>query len=606
MYSLLTFIIVLLLRICHIWAAYFSQFSLREPEYDPCFDNAGRPIRCVPDFINAAFGKPVTASNTCGQSGPSRYCTLRENAMGVMDEVCDICDATSKIRSHPASHLTDLNNLQNMTCWMSEPSIEYPYNVTLTLSLGKKYELTYISVQFCNRLADSMAFYKSVDFGKTWTPFQFYSTECQKIYNRSPSIKIGKHNEQEALCTNTHALTSVPNRIAFAILEGRPSAFEFEHSPILQDWVTATDIRVIFNRLSPDQAELYGLTNEIGVNITDMDQLKRRYYYSVGELAVGGRCKCNGHASRCILDKTGNYICDCKHNTAGADCERCKTFHLDRPWGRATSENANHCVACNCNLHAKRCRFNMELYRLSGNKSGGVCINCKHNTAGRNCHYCKPGYFRDLTKSITHRKACKACNCHPVGSLSRSCNQSSGQCICKDGVTGLTCNQCSKGYQQSRSPLHPCIRIPVSASTIIHDAKCPKCRAVPKRLTQKKYCKRDYAVEVQVIRRESVDGWSKYRLIILAIYKRDAGIRLRRGEQSLWISGKRTACKCPKIRVGKKYIILGQNDTNDISRPGIVFGTRTVVLEWNNEDLEKIMRFSKKEKKGQCPARRRF
>uniref|UniRef100_A0A8R1TUR8 Netrin-1 n=1 Tax=Onchocerca volvulus TaxID=6282 RepID=A0A8R1TUR8_ONCVO len=627
MYSLSTFIIVLLLRTHHVWSAYFSQFSLREPEYDPCYDNAGRPIRCIPDFINAAFGKPVTASSTCGQSGSSRYCSLREDAMGVMEEVCNICDASSKTRSHPASYLTDLNNLQNMTCWMSEPSIEYPHNVTLTLSLGKKYELTYISVQFCNRLADSMAFYKSVDFGKTWMPFQFYSTECQKIYDRNPNIKIGKHNEQEALCTDTHALTSVPNRVAFATLEDRPSAFEFEHSPVLQDWVTATDIRVVFNRLSPDQAELYGLTNEIGVNITDMDQVKQQYYYSVGELAVGGRCKCNGHASRCILDKTGNYICDCKHNTAGADCERCKTFHLDRPWGRATSENANHCVACNCNMHAKRCRFNMELYRLSGNKSGGVCLNCKHNTAGRNCHYCKPGYFRDLTKSITHRRACKACNCHPVGSLSRSCNQSNGQCICKDGVTGLTCNQCSKGYQQSRSPLHPCIRISVSGSTTIHDAKCSKCRAMPKRLTQKKYCRRDYAVEVQVskfptitfhnvdfysavevqvTKRESVDGWSKYRLIVLAIYKRDAGIRLRRGEQSLWISGKRTACKCPKIRVGKKYLILGQNDTNDISRPGIVFGTRTVVLEWNDEDLEKIMRFSKKEKKGQCPARRRF
>nr|CDQ00633.1 BMA-UNC-6, isoform b [Brugia malayi] len=344
MYSLLTFTLFFLLRIYHIWAAYFSQFSLREPEHDPCYDNAGRPIRCVPDFINAAFGKPVTASNTCGQYGPSRYCSLRENAMGVMEEVCNICDASSKTQSHPASHLTDLNNLQNVTCWMSEPSTEYPHNVTLTLSLGKKYELTYISVQFCNRLADSMAFYKSMDFGKTWIPFQFYSTECQKIYDRNPSIKIGKHNEQEALCTNTHALTSMPNRVAFATLEGRPSAFEFEHSPVLQDWVTATDIRIIFNRLSPDQAELYGLTNEIGVNITDMDQLKQRYYYSVGELAVGGRCKCNGHASRCILDKTGNYICDCKHNTAGADCEHCKTFHLDRPWGRATSENANHCV----------------------------------------------------------------------------------------------------------------------------------------------------------------------------------------------------------------------------------------------------------------------
>ena len=67
--------------------------------------------------------------------------------------------------------------------------------------------------------------------------------------------------------------------------------------------------------------------------------------------------------------------------------------------------------ACKCNLHARQCRFNMELYKLSGRKSGGVCINCRHNTAGRNCHYCKEGYFRDQSKPITHRKACKGRDC---------------------------------------------------------------------------------------------------------------------------------------------------------------------------------------------------
>lgn len=64
-------------------------------------------------------------------------------------------------------------------------------------------------------------------------------------------------------------------------------------------------------------------------------------------------------------------------------------------------------TACNCNLHARRCRFNMELYKLSGRKSGGVCLNCRHNTAGRHCHYCKEGFYRDLSKPISHRKACK-------------------------------------------------------------------------------------------------------------------------------------------------------------------------------------------------------
>ena len=140
--------------------------------------------------------------------------------------------------------------------------------------------------------------------------------------------------------------------------------------------------------------------------------------------------------------------CNCKHNTAGKECEKCKTFHFDRPWGRASSTSANECVACNCNNHARRCRFNMELYQLSGGVSGGVCLKCRHNTAGRHCHYCKEGYYRNPKKPITHRKACESCNCHPVGASGKICNQTNGQCPCKDGVTGRECNRCAKGYQQ--------------------------------------------------------------------------------------------------------------------------------------------------------------
>lgn len=78
-----------------------------------------------------------------------------------------------------------------------------------------------------------------------------------------------------------------------------------------------------------------------------------------------------------------------------------------------------------------------------------------------------PGYFRDQSKPITHRKACKrkvlfwesskffnlfffhcfaetACDCHPVGSSGRTCNITTGQCQCKPGVTGLACNRCAK------------------------------------------------------------------------------------------------------------------------------------------------------------------
>ncbi|EDS44694.1 netrin [Culex quinquefasciatus] len=54
----------------------------------------------------------------------------------------------------------------------------------------------------------------------------------------------------------------------------------------------------------------------------------------------------------------------------------------------------------------------------------------------------------------------RACDCHPIGSSGKTCNHTTGQCPCKDGVTGLTCNRCARGYQQSRSHIAPCIKIP--------------------------------------------------------------------------------------------------------------------------------------------------
>lgn len=602
--TVLRYLVALYLCIDVSHGAYFSQFSMRAPDHDPCHDHTGRPVRCVPEFINAAFGKPVIASDTCGANGPAKFCTVKEGPDGIIREQCDTCDARNPLLSHPASLLTDLNSIGNMTCWVSSPSLS-PQNVSLTLSLGKKFELTYVSMHFCSRLPDSMALYKSADFGKTWTPFQFYSSECRRIFGREPDVMITKSNEQEAVCTASHIMGPGGNRVAFPFLENRPSAQNFENSPVLQDWVTATDIKVVFSRLSPDQAELYGLSNDVNSygNETD-DEVKQRYFYSMGELAVGGRCKCNGHASRCIFDKMGRYTCDCKHNTAGTECEMCKPFHYDRPWGRATANSANSCVACNCNQHAKRCRFDAELFRLSGNRSGGVCLNCRHNTAGRNCHLCKPGFVRDTSLPMTHRKACKSCGCHPVGSLGKSCNQSSGQCVCKPGVTGTTCNRCAKGYQQSRSTVTPCIKIPTKAdfigsSTSEEQDQCSKCRIVPKRLNQKKFCKRDHAVQMVVVSREMVDGWAKYKIVVESVFKRGTE-NLQRGETSLWISPQGVICKCPKLRVGRRYLLLGKNDS-DHERDGLMVNPQTVLVEWEDDIMDKVLRFSKKDKLGQCP-----
>ncbi|KAA3671512.1 netrin 1 [Paragonimus westermani] len=96
---------------------------------------------------------------------------------------------------------------------------------------------------------------------------------------------------------------------------------------------------------------------------------------------------------------------------------------------------------------------------MSNRVSGGICENCQHNTAGRNCQHCAEGYHRDWTKPISHEQVCIACRCHPIGSIIRhDCDRRSGQCRCKQGVTGLTCDRCQDGYHQTRSPNNPCTK----------------------------------------------------------------------------------------------------------------------------------------------------
>ncbi|XP_042614096.1 netrin-1 isoform X2 [Cyprinus carpio] len=523
-----------------------SMFAAQTSPPDPCYDENGHPRRCIPDFVNAAFGKEVRASSTCGKT-PSRYCVVTEKG-DERHRNCHTCDASDPKKYHPPAYLTDLNNPHNLTCWQSDNYIQYPQNVTLTLSLDKKFEVTYVSLQFCSPRPESMAIFKSMDYGKSWVPFQYYSTQCRKMYNKPSKATITKQNEQEAICTDSHTDMHPLSGglIAFSTLDGRPSAHDFDNSPVLQDWVTATDIKVTFSRL-----HTFGDENE-----DDSELARDSYFYAVSDLQVGGRCKCNGHASRCVKDRDGSLVCECKHNTAGPECDRCKPFHYDRPWQRATAREANECVACNCNLHARRCRFNMELYKLSGRKSGGVCLNCRHNTAGRHCHYCKEGYYRDMSKPISHRKACKEI---PIAPPTTTASSTVGPSDCESYC------KASKGKLK---------------------------------INMKKYCKKDYAVQVHILKAEKAGEWWKFTVNIISVYKQGES-RIRRGDQFLWVRAKDVACKCPKIKPGKKYLLLG-NDEDSPGQSGVVADKGSLVIQWRDTWARRLRKFQQREKKGKC------
>ena len=317
-----------------------EKFNSKDLVLDPCYNPKEKtPVSCIPDFVNAAYGVKVESTSTCGKT-EREFCSDLNTAAGAAPQ-CRVCNEK---HIHPPDFLTDLHNPNNETCWQSD-HLDPAENVSLTVSLKKKYELTYISLHFCHHKPKSMIIYKSMDHGKTWQPFQYYSDDCLGTFQKKKDVSITRANEQEALCVDSHLGSDAGTRIAFSTLADRPSSEDFEYSPVLQDWVTATDIRIVFpnpdieNR-SPllldddDEEEEEESLSSLGSSSEHIVVGRRREssssssrssnWIGVSDLAVGGRCKCNGHASECTMDSRGEMTCDCKHNTAGRECEKCK------------------------------------------------------------------------------------------------------------------------------------------------------------------------------------------------------------------------------------------------------------------------------------------
>uniref|UniRef100_A0A8C5GYU8 Laminin subunit gamma-1 n=1 Tax=Gouania willdenowi TaxID=441366 RepID=A0A8C5GYU8_GOUWI len=427
---------------------------------DECSDEQGRAQRCMPEFVNAAFNVTVVATNTCG-SPSEEYC-VQTGATGVTKS-CHICDSRDPQNHHSAVYLTDYNNQQDTTWWQSQTmlaGIQYPNSINLTLHLGKSFDITYVRLKFHTSRPESFAIYKRTSESGPWVPYQYYSGSCEKTYQKLNRgfIRTGE-DEQQALCTDDFSDISplTGGNVAFSTLEGRPSAYNFDHSPVLQDWVTATDIKVTLNRL-----------NTFGDEVFNDPKVLKSYYYAISDFAVGGRCKCNGHASDCVKNSRGRLVCKCKHNTEGDDCNVCKAFYNDRPWRRATADNANECLPCDCNGKSSECFFDAELYRATGH--GSHCRNCADNTDGANCERCLDHYYRDQSSS-----RCLPCGCNSVGSESPQCDNR-GVCACKPGVTGEKCDHCQPGYHSlTEAGCRPCSCSP-SGSTQECDVHTGQCR----------------------------------------------------------------------------------------------------------------------------------
>ncbi|KAG9478961.1 hypothetical protein GDO78_012566 [Eleutherodactylus coqui] len=440
------------------------------------FSGAGTGFSLHPPAFNLAEGAKIRATATCGEeesgAGGAQprvdlYCKLVGGPVAsstpghtIQGQSCDFCSSSNPNKAHPASNAIDGTE----RWWQSPPlSLGLRYNeVNVTIDLGQIFHVAYVLIKFANSpRPDLWVLERSVDFGSSYMPWQYFANSKQDcLLQFGKDIKQPITRDDDVICTTEYSrIVPLENgEVVVRLVSGRPGAKHFMDSPVLRDFTKATNIRLRFLRTNTLLGHL--------ISKAEKDPtVTRRYYYSIKDISIGGRCVCHGHANVCSVRSFGNqnlYQCNCQHNTCGEICDHCCPGYNQKPWRPASIDTANQCERCNCHGHASDCYYDSDVDNRQASldihgqySGGGVCINCQHNTAGINCEKCAVGYFRPygVPKEAPH--GCIPCSCSPQHT--DGCEEGSGRCYCKPNFSGYSCERCAEGYYGY--PI--CLRIPI-------------------------------------------------------------------------------------------------------------------------------------------------
>ncbi|KAJ8973563.1 hypothetical protein NQ317_009587 [Molorchus minor] len=368
----------------------------------------------------------------------------------LMSNYCDVCDPTRPDKMHPPEFAVD-----GMESWWQSPPLSrgMKYNeVNLTIELGQEFHVAYVYIKMANSPRPGLwVLEKSADYGKTWSPWQYFSdspADCETYFGKESLQPITR--DDSVICSTEYSKI-VPlegGEIPISLLKKRPSANHYFNSTVLQEWTRATNIRLRFLRTKNLLGHLMSVARQDPT-------VTRRYFYSIKDISIGGRCMCNGHADACDIPDPRDVkvlLCRCKHNTCGAKCDTCCPGFEQKAWRQSKHNDPFRCEACNCHDHSRECTYDEEVDRqhlsldIHGKyQGGGVCQNCQHNTEGINCNKCKPKYYRPYAKQWNEIDVCAECHCNYFYSTG-NCAEGSGRCECRKEFTPPDCNSCSFGY----------------------------------------------------------------------------------------------------------------------------------------------------------------
>ncbi|XP_048414991.1 netrin-G2-like isoform X13 [Stegostoma tigrinum] len=287
---------------------------------------------------------------TCGNP-PERFCALGNPYMCFSE-----CDASNPDLAHPPKLMFDQENNGPVTYWQSVTWSKYPEPLlaNITLSWNKSIQLTEnIVITFEAGRPTTMILEKSLNYGRTWQPYQYYAEDCMEAFRmEAKNVRdLSPVTALQIICTEDYSkwvgFENEKNlhfevKERFAIFAGpllRNMEALYKRMDInkgLRDFFTLTDLRI---RL---------IKPATGGTFVQRKYLNK-YFYAISNVEIVGRCKCNMHANSCYF-KDGNLMCECEHNTTGQDCGKCRKNYKAKSWRPGSYSpypmgTANSCVA---------------------------------------------------------------------------------------------------------------------------------------------------------------------------------------------------------------------------------------------------------------------
>uniref|UniRef100_A0A3B5AFE9 Laminin N-terminal domain-containing protein n=1 Tax=Stegastes partitus TaxID=144197 RepID=A0A3B5AFE9_9TELE len=279
---------------------------------------------CYPPSDDLLLGRvdQLQASSTCGLTGSEIFCTPYQQMK------CCPCDSRN-----PNSQLA--HTLQNVLStsgsdrwWQSRKP------VTLQLDLNNLFQLDNLILMFKLQgpRPSALVIERKLDNDRTWQPVLYLATDCEQAFPGVPT-------RTPLTLDQTYCYTLPPTGT------NPYQDHTIEFSPLRQyAYVPAPNSQKI---------EVSGLTG-LRVRLTELGDVPRlpgrslSRFYALKEMRVIGSCMCHGHANRCLPQEYNNQLsptvqCDCQHNTAGVNCERCADLYNDLPWRPAEEGNTHTC-----------------------------------------------------------------------------------------------------------------------------------------------------------------------------------------------------------------------------------------------------------------------